>query len=54
MESPGHRANILNANFDECGLAIIDGSTVHPANGKSIVVMFGKRHAEPQRARATN
>jgi uncharacterized protein YkwD len=52
MESSGHRANILNPNFAECGVAIIDGSTVRPSNGKSIVVMFGRRHAEQLRARA--
>lgn len=52
MESPGHRANILNTNYEEVGIAIIDGSTMRPAPGKSIVVMFGKRHAEAQRARA--
>ena len=43
MESPGHRANILNADFDDCGIAIIEGSTVRPASGKSVVVMFGRR-----------
>jgi uncharacterized protein YkwD len=52
MESPGHRDNILNANYQECGIAIIDGSTVRPAVGKSIVVMFGKRHGPSLRARA--
>jgi uncharacterized protein YkwD len=50
MESPGHRQNILSPNFDECGIAIIDGSTIHPANGKSVVVMFGKRFSDEQRA----
>ncbi|HEX2835683.1 MAG TPA: CAP domain-containing protein [Thermoanaerobaculia bacterium] len=53
MESRGHRENILNANYDECGIAIIDGSTIHPANGKSIVVMFGKRFSDEQRALRT-
>jgi uncharacterized protein YkwD len=43
MESPGHRENILSAEFDECGIAVIDGSTKGPATGKSIVVMFGRR-----------
>ncbi len=52
MESPGHRANILSANFEECGVAIIDGSTIRPSSGKSIVVMFGRRHTEELRARA--
>lgn len=52
MESSGHRANILNPNFEDCGIAIIDGSTVRPSNGKSIVVLFGRRHADELRARA--
>ncbi|HEX7832413.1 MAG TPA: CAP domain-containing protein [Thermoanaerobaculia bacterium] len=52
MESPGHRANILSPNYDECGIAIIDGSTIRPANGKSIVVLFGRRHSEQLRALA--
>lgn len=41
MESPGHRANILSPNFEDCGIAIIDGMTMRRGNGKSIVVMFG-------------
>jgi len=47
MESPGHRANIVGADFEECGIAIIDGSTKGPATGKSIVVMFAKKRALP-------
>lgn len=42
MESHGHRANILSSEYEDCGIAIIDGSTLGPASGKSIVVMFGK------------
>lgn len=41
MESPGHRANILSRNYEDVGIAIIDGSTTGPATGKSIVVLFG-------------
>jgi uncharacterized protein YkwD len=41
MESAGHRANILSPNFEDCGIAIIDGMTMRRGNGKSIVVMFG-------------
>lgn len=52
MESPGHRANILSREFEDCGIAIIDGSTSGPATGKSIVVMFGKKRQPVQRARA--
>ena len=48
MESSGHRANILSAEYEDCGIAIIDCSTLGPATGKSIVVMFGTRMAAPQ------
>jgi uncharacterized protein YkwD len=41
MESPGHRDNIMGADFEHCGIAIIEGSTLGPATGKSIVVLFG-------------
>jgi uncharacterized protein YkwD len=43
MESPGHRANIMSSDFEDCGIAIIDGSTVGPASGKAIVVLFGRQ-----------
>lgn len=43
MESRGHRANILSPDYEDCGIAIIDGSTLGPATGKSIVVMFGSK-----------
>jgi uncharacterized protein YkwD len=52
MESDGHRANILNPNYDDCGIAIIEGSTIRPASGKSVVVMFGRKHPEGMRALA--
>jgi len=42
MESPGHRANIMSEDYEDCGIAIIDGATTGPATGKSIVVLFGK------------
>ena len=51
MESPGHRANILSKDYEDCGIAIIDGSTKGPANGKSIVVMFARQQPSIQRAR---
>jgi len=46
MESRGHRANILSPDYEDCGIAIIDGSTTGPATGKSIVVMFGKKRSD--------
>ena len=42
MESPGHRANILSAKYEDCGIAIIDGATTGRSTGKSIVVLFAK------------
>jgi uncharacterized protein YkwD len=42
MESPGHRANILSGDYDDVGIAVIDGSTTRRATGKSIVVLFGR------------
>jgi uncharacterized protein YkwD len=48
MESPGHRANILSPLFEDCGVAVIDGSTRGRATGRSVVVLFGRaRIAEP-------
>jgi uncharacterized protein YkwD len=43
MESAGHRENILSPEYEECGIAVIDGSTTRRATGKSIVVLFAKR-----------
>lgn len=43
MESPGHRENILSTEYEDCGIAIIDGSTKGPATGKSVVVLFGRK-----------
>jgi uncharacterized protein YkwD len=42
MESPGHRANIMSTDYDDVGIAVIDGSTTRRATGKSIVVLFGR------------
>jgi uncharacterized protein YkwD len=46
MESPGHRANIMNVQYADCGIAIIDGRTSGPATGKSIIVLFGRPMVE--------
>ncbi len=53
MESPGHRANIMSADFEDVGISIIDGSTQGPATGKSIVVLFGRLQAAAQIARGS-
>jgi uncharacterized protein YkwD len=42
MESKGHRENILSPIYQDCGIAIIDGSTTGRRTGRSIVVLFGR------------
>ncbi|HYC90275.1 MAG TPA: CAP domain-containing protein [Thermoanaerobaculia bacterium] len=42
IESPGHRANILNPMYADCGIAVIEGRTDRRGEGKSIVVLFGR------------
>lgn len=41
MESKGHRENILSPDFEDCGIAVIDGGTMRRVTGKSVVVLFG-------------
>lgn len=53
MESPGHRKNIMSANFEHCGVAIIDGATTGRASGKSVVVLFASEFA-PRLARSAS
>jgi len=47
MESKGHRENILSPDFEDCGVAVIDGGTVKRVTGKSVVVMFGAAMPQP-------
>lgn len=42
MESSGHRANILSPIYQDCGVSIVEGSTLGRAAGKSIVVIFAR------------
>ena len=43
MGSRGHRENILSPEYEDCGVAVIEGSTMQPWwRGKSVVVLFGK------------
>ena len=45
MESPGHRANILASQYEDVGIAVIEGSTMRPAAGKSVGVLFAASDA---------
>jgi uncharacterized protein YkwD len=47
MESKGHRENILAPEYNDCGVAIIEGATTGRGAGKSIVVMFGREVSSP-------
>jgi uncharacterized protein YkwD len=50
MDSSGHRANILSPDYEDCGVAVIEGSTTHAWwQGKSVVVLFGKPSASTRR-----
>ena len=51
MESKGHRENILSPLYRDCGVAVIDGLPSRRADGKSVVVMFGR--PKPDAAAAT-
>lgn len=42
MESPGHRANILRADYFDAGISVIDGYTTGPGAGRSVVVLFAR------------
>ena len=46
MESAGHRQNILSPLYADCGVSIIEGSTLGRSAGKSIVVIFGRAKAQ--------
>lgn len=41
MESEGHRATLLSPDYEDLGLAIMEGSTTGRAGGHSVVALFG-------------
>ena len=43
MHSPGHRANVLNRNFEEVGVAIVPESPTRSFRGPTIVAIYGER-----------
>lgn len=47
MESKGHRENILSPDFEDCGIAVIEGGTMRRVTGKSVVVLFGSTLSTP-------
>lgn len=50
LESPGHRANILSADYLDVGFSVLEGATTGRAMGHSVVAMFGSSlPQQPQR-----
>jgi uncharacterized protein YkwD len=43
MHSPGHRRNILGADYTEVGIAIADGSPMRGYRGPTVVALYGSR-----------
>jgi uncharacterized protein YkwD len=43
MHSPGHRANVLNRNFEEVGVAVVQESPTRGFRGPTIVAIYGER-----------
>jgi uncharacterized protein YkwD len=50
MRSPGHRKNILDPRYRDCGLAIANGSPVAASQGFTFVAFFGHEAPTPVRA----
>lgn len=50
MHSPGHRKNVLGADFEDVGVAIADESPKHGFRGPLVVALYGA--AAPTRRRA--
>lgn len=48
LESPGHRANLLSADYTRCGISIIDGYTTGRATGRSVVVIFARESVDAE------
>ncbi|MBI2214895.1 MAG: hypothetical protein HYU52_14710 [Acidobacteria bacterium] len=47
MLSPGHRRNVLGAEFGSVGIAIIDGHVARRAEGRSVVAVFARERVRP-------
>lgn len=47
MESPGHRDNVIQPEFVDVGIAVIEGSTIQRTQGRSVIVLFGRELIAP-------
>jgi uncharacterized protein YkwD len=47
MLSPGHRKNVMGAEFGSVGIAILDGHVARRAEGKSVVALFAREMVKP-------
>jgi uncharacterized protein YkwD len=50
MRSPGHRANILGSSFEDCGLAIAQGSPTGRTRGYTFVALYAREARTRARA----
>ena len=50
MNSPGHRANILGSSFEDCGLAIAQGSPTGRSRGYTFVALYAREARSRSRA----
>jgi len=50
MRSPGHRANILGSSFEDCGLAIAQGSPTDRTRGSTFVALYAREARSRTRA----
>jgi len=53
MESKGHRETMLSPLYSECGIAVLEGSTVRRSVGSSVVILFA-RPQSPDESRKQN
>ena len=47
MNSSGHRANILNSNYKDIGIAVVNGSNYQGGENTLVVAMYGARYSPP-------
>jgi uncharacterized protein YkwD len=52
MASPGHRRNVLDADFREVGIGVAVGTPGDPREGVTVTTDFGVRYLAPPRSHA--
>jgi uncharacterized protein YkwD len=52
MASPGHRRNVIDADFREVGIGVVAGTPGAPGEGVTMTSDFGVRRLAPPRSHA--